>query len=172
MNINLNAINAATSPPRIEHHRKDFSEQRQSPTAQSSSNEKITITPELLTGDSNVLSLGMLILGGEERLKSWRDKGLEITEDSIRHAFHAFNQAFKEQLNTKNGSGLAVNSYQIIENSQDVPSWFIEEKGQNIRMISDPILKSAFKSGELYHISIDSEPNIQKIRNYQSIANF
>ncbi len=169
--INLNSNVVGVSPQRTETNRQEFTTQRQSTANGSASGDKVTITSELLTGDDNVLSLGRLLLGGDEKLKAWSDKGFEINESSIRNAFDVFNLAFKEHMNTKNSRGVAINSYQIIANNQNVPAWFTEEKEQNISAIGDPATKSAFRSGDLYHVSIDNELNIRQVRNYQRIAN-
>ncbi|MGR9014365.1 MAG: hypothetical protein ACU83U_12035 [Gammaproteobacteria bacterium] len=153
-------------------NRQDVANLRPNPTSTNTSLvDKVSLSSELQMGEDMVLGLGRVALGGNEQLKKWSEKGLDVSEDSLRLAFESLNQAMKEHVRNPDSIGVAINRYQIVENSQAVPAWFKAEKADNLSMISDPAIKAAFQAGDLYHLNVETAGiNAKALSAYKSVG--
>ncbi len=178
MTISLNTtINQQSIQGILSDNRQAITTERQAITTErpsqavstTKSSDSVSLRPEFKMGEEMVLSLGRVILGGNDQLAKWSAQGLDISEESLRLAFDSLNQGMKEHFNNPRSKGVVINSYQIVENSQDVPSWFKAEKVSNISGISDPDTKAAFEAGKLYHLNVETGANFQALAAYQRV---
>ena len=83
------------------------------------------------TDENGMYKLGLMALGNSSS-QDWSAKGLNITDESIIAAGKALQDGFQQKVTNSGtslaGSGaLALNKYQIINSSQEVPDWFTKE---------------------------------------------
>ena len=116
---------------------------------------KAEATLTLLHGYDNLINLGLMALGGEDQLEEWRKEGFEVKEETLLAAGKAFQEGAKNILqgDSPTSQSLAMNRYQLVAGSQEVPDWFLIEQSKALQMIEDPELKAAFEQGETHHIS-------------------
>ncbi|MEG3639428.1 hypothetical protein [Magnetococcus sp. PR-3] len=129
----------------------------------------ISTTPQLLGGKDGQLGLGLLALGGEAQRADWAKQGLEVTEQTLLEAANTFNEGFQamtEQGNPRDYS-LSLNRHQLVMNTQDVPSWFLQEYQDTVQALQDPAQQQAFAQGEPYYISAHKQATQSALQAYQ-----
>lgn len=132
--------------------------------------DRVSITPELLSGADMFRSLGTLVLGGEEQIRQWENQGLKITDETYEKAFEVLNQSFREHMNNRNSSGVAFNRHQIVMSSQAVPEWFIQEQLNEITAIGNGDMRESFSAGELYYVNVDEGVYRNAINVYREVG--
>lgn len=125
-----------------------------------------------LRGDDGKIRLGLMALGSFT-MDDWSSKGLNLKEESVIAAADALQNAFhanfeKNGLST-NGSSIALNKYQIVINSQEVPNWFAEEYTSVLASMENSKLKSAFENGDTFYVSKPSSTNSEALRHYAAV---
>jgi len=135
------------------------------PTANTTSS-----SPQLIVGADAMIGLGAMALGGSTQLEKWREKGLEVTEESLMAASKTFQEGFKELMNKRSSTseGLSLNTHQIVMNSQTTPDWFKTEYQNELSLMGDTETKKAFEQGAVYHLSPHNSSVSKALNAYKS----
>lgn len=157
-------LSTRVSPPAT-----NYADERQHIAAMASS-DRVSITPELLSGVDMFRSLGTLVLGGEEQIREWENQGLTITYETYEKAFEVLNQSFREHMNNRNSSGVAFNRHQIVMSSQAVPEWFAQEQLNEIAALGNEHVRESFSAGEFYYVNVDAGVHRDAINVYREIG--
>ena len=104
-----------------------------------------------------MLELGLVALG-KSNTADWSNKGLNLSDDTLIAAAKALQDGFKKIVDEHGtataGSHVSVNAHQIVINEQQqVPSWFSREYDNLITSISDRAHREAFRAGALVFAS-------------------
>jgi len=125
------------------------------------------------TGEDGPYKKGLMALG-ISTMQEWEAKGLNISNEAIIAAGNTYQDAFAQMVGESGsslaGSSLALNKYQIIINSQEVPDWFTQEYENTLTSMDDEGMKSAFEKGELFFTSIASFSRADALASYASVA--
>lgn len=107
---------------------------------------------ELVTGYELEVSLGLMALGGEKQLEIWKNKGLDMTEETVLEAAKVYQMAFKEHFERgmERHEGLLCNRYLIVMNSQQTPDWFRYEYQDFLSRLENPQERKELEEGALY----------------------
>ncbi|MBQ0783287.1 MAG: hypothetical protein KBT66_03555, partial [Amphritea sp.] len=62
--------------------------------------------------------------------------------------------------------GLALNKYQIVINSQEVPDWFMKEYENVLSSMDNKEMKAAFEKGGLFFTSKPSSSSVDALASY------
>lgn len=158
MDIQANAAHTSSIlPSKAYSPAKNVAERQE--IAAGSQADRVSLTPVLRGGIENIRTLGALVLGGENQLKEWSDKGLVVTDETLKKAYDVFNDSFKEHLENSRNQATSFNRHQIIINSQAVPDWFLREYETEVSSIAPQDIRQSFASGALYHLSETARVN-------------
>ena len=122
------------------------------------------------TGENGMYKLGLMALGNST-IQDWSDKGLNISDEAIIASGKAFQDGFKQKVNDSGSSlagsgGLALNKYQVIINSQEVPDWFTKEYKNTLSSMDNKEMKNAFEKGDLFFTQKPSLFSINALARY------
>lgn len=143
----------------------------ESPGTTGPATDPVTLSSGFQVGQDNIYSLSVLALGGEGQLRDWQGQGLEVSGDTIEKAYEVWNQGFKDAMRSPGKSSLALNRYDIVIGSQQVPDWFMQERHLYMEALTDAEIKASFGSGSLYHVTdVARGPNARELSIYNEIA--
>jgi len=126
------------------------------------------------TGENGSYKKGLMALG-RSTMQEWESKGLNVSDEAIIASGNAFQAAFTQMVEESGpslaGSSLALNKYQIIINSQEVPDWFRQEYQNSLSSMDDGDMKSAFENAERFVTSKPSFSSAGALANYATVEN-
>ncbi|WP_290698679.1 hypothetical protein [Amphritea sp.] len=122
------------------------------------------------TGENGMYKLGLMALGSNA-VQAWSTKGLEVSDEAVIAAGKAFQEGLKQKIEESGASlagsgGLALNKYQIVINSQEVPDWFMKEYENVLSSMDNNEMKAAFEKGDVFFTSKPSSSSIDALASY------
>jgi len=127
------------------------------------------------TGENGLFQKGLMMGLGVSTVQEWSAKGLNISDEAVIAAGKAFDDGMKKKYEENGTSlagkgGLALNKYQIIMNSQEVPDWFTQEYESVLSSMDDKEMKRAFEKGDLFFTSKPSFSRVDALASYASVV--
>lgn len=126
------------------------------------------------TGENGMYKLGLMALGNST-IQAWSTKGLDVSDEAIIAAGKAFQNGLKQKIEDSGASlagsgGLALNKYQLVINSQEVPGWFMKEYENVLSSMENKEMKAAFEKGDLFFTAKPSSTGVDALASYASVA--